>query len=373
MKRIGILGGGQLGRMSILAGRALGMRFSVFDPSPAACAAPVADAVFTASYDDEDALHRFAEDLDFATLEFENVPASACAIVAQHCPLRPSASILTVAQHRLREKTYLKDRGFPCVPFAIAEDQAALDRAVEAIGRPCVAKTAAFGYDGKGQILVRAPGDHAGVFARLGDPEAVVLESWIEHSGEFSVVVARRPDGTIATFPIAENIHRHHILHTTIFPGRVADADASAADDLVRRLAVEMDLVGVMAVELFRTTQGWLVNEIAPRPHNSGHVTIDACVTSQFEQHVRAVADLPLGSTQIKRPGVMVNLLGDLWSAGEPPFAELLGDPTVKLHLYDKGEARPGRKMGHFTVLDDDVEAALARAEAHFAALQPES
>ncbi len=373
MKRIGILGGGQLGRMSILAGRALGMRFSVFDPSPAACAGPVADALFTASYDDVDALHRFAEDLDAATLEFENVPASACAIVAEHCPLRPSADILTVAQHRRREKTYLKDHGFPCVPFAVAEDQDALARAVEAMGHPCVAKTAAFGYDGKGQILLRAMGDHEGVFERLGQPEAVVLESWIEHTGEFSVVIARRPDGTMATFPVAENIHENHILHTTILPGRVTPDEAAAADALVRRLAVEMDLVGVMAVELFRTAQGWLVNEIAPRPHNSGHATIDACVTSQFEQHVRAVADLPLGSTAITRPAVMVNLLGDLWRDGPPPFAALLEDPTVKLHVYDKGAARPGRKMGHFTVLDDDVEAALARAEAHFAALQPKA
>lgn len=373
MKHIGILGGGQLGRMSILAGRALGMRFSVFDPSPTACAGPIADHVFCAGYDDVDALNRFAEGLDVVTLEFENVPGSACEVVAQHAPVHPSRQILTVAQHRRREKTYLSEHGFPCVPFEVAEDEAALEAAAERLGFPCVAKTAAFGYDGKGQILLKARGDHAGVFERLGQPDAVVVEAWIQHTGEFSIVVARRPDGTMATYPIAENIHRHHILHTTIFPGRVGDDEAAEADALVRRLAVTMDLVGVMAVELFRTDDGWRVNEIAPRPHNSGHATIDAAVTSQFEQHVRAVADLPLGSTDIVRPAVMVNLLGDLWSNGAPPWSQLLEDPTAKLHLYDKGDARPGRKMGHFTVLDDDVETALARAERHFETLQPKA
>lgn len=368
--KIGILGGGQLGRMSILAGRAMGHAFRIFDPSEKACAAPVADVAIHAPYDDVDALHRFADGLDVATLEFENIPASACEIVREHCPLRPRAEVLTIVQHRLREKTYLFDHGFPCAPFAVATDTASLSEAVAEVGVPCVAKTAAFGYDGKGQVVLRTPEDALDVFERLGQPDAVVVEKWIAHRGEFSVVCARRPNGDLRTFPIAENIHRHHILHATIFPGRVAPALAARAEALAKRLAVELDVVGLFAVELFLTEDDeWLVNEIAPRPHNSGHATIDACATSQFEQHVRAVADLPLGSTDVLRPAVMINLLGDLWQTKTPDFAALLADDTLKLHLYDKGEPRVGRKMGHFTVLDEDVEAALARAEDHFARL----
>lgn len=363
--KIGILGGGQLGRMSILAGRALGHRFSVFDPSPSACAGHVADELYTAGYEDTKQLEAFAKGVDVATLEFENVPTYACDVVTRYCPLRPSASVLSVAQHRLREKSWLAQKGFPCAKFAVANDQDELTAAIEEIGRPCVVKTAAFGYDGKGQVVVRS--HETDVLERLGNPPSVVVEQWIAHQGEFSVICARRPSGETRTFPIFENVHRNHILHATIFPGRVRSELAARAHELAVDLATELEVEGVLAVELFLDENDeWLVNEIAPRPHNSGHVTIDACATSQFEQHVRTVLDQPLGDTRVRSPAVMVNLLGDVWNGGEPDFASLLADPSVKLHVYDKGEPRPGRKMGHYTVLADHVDDALGRADAWF-------
>ncbi|HEY7823536.1 MAG TPA: 5-(carboxyamino)imidazole ribonucleotide synthase, partial [Acidimicrobiia bacterium] len=316
------------------------------------CAAGmVADLEVNADYTDEAALKAFAEAVDIITLEFENIPAEVIDTLSVIKPVLPGKQALHICQHRQREKDFLK-----------------------ASGLPCVIKTAAFGYDGKGQIKLNAPHeaeDCDGLWEHLGQPPRVVVEKWIHHIGEFSVVCARKADGTKTTFPMAENVHVHHILHTSIVPARVTDSSREAGETLACRIADLLDVVGLIAVELFLDESGELIiNEMAPRPHNSGHYSIEGCFTSQFEQHIRAVADLPFGSTALHRPTVMVNLLGDVWENGEPDWSGLLEDPLCKLHLYDKGEARPGRKMGHFTVMGDEVEETLERAEKHFERLR---
>lgn len=368
-QRIGMLGGGQLGRMSILAGRRLGLRFAVFDAKPGGAAAMVADREVAAPWEDLAALREFAAQVDAITLEFENVPVPSAEAVAALRPLRPGPLVLGTCQHRLREKTFLRDHGFPCARFAVARSPAELTEAVRQIGTPCVVKTAAWGYDGKGQVKIEAGAEPEGaaIWQKLGaSAGAVVVEEWIHHSAELSVICARGVDGAVACFPMAENVHRRHILHLSSVPARVPAAIEAEGRRLAVALAERLQVVGLLAVELFHEpTRGLLVNELAPRPHNSGHWSLDNAVTSQFEQHIRAVAGLPLGDPGLTRPAVMVNLLGDLWAAGEPDFAGLLADPTLKLHLYDKGAPAPGRKMGHFTVLDEDLEAARARAEAH--------
>jgi len=367
---IGILGGGQLGRMLILAGRSLGYRFHVFEPSGPCAAGMVADLEVNATYEDEAALKQFAEGVDIITLEFENIPAEVIEMLAAIKPVMPGREALHICQHRQREKDFLKANGLPCVPFEYADSAAGLKTAVEAIGFPCVIKTAAFGYDGKGQIKLNAPEEAADcdyLWNFLDNPPRVVVEKWIHHIGEFSVICARKADGTKSTFPMAENIHVHHILHASIVPARVTEATQAAGAELACRIADLLDVVGLIAVELFLEEDGRLIiNEMAPRPHNSGHYTMDGCVTSQFEQHIRAVTDLPFGSTELHQPTVMINLLGDAWAEGQPDWAGLLSDPRVKLHLYDKGEARPGRKMGHFTVLGDAIDATLKAAEMYF-------
>lgn len=370
---IGILGGGQLGRMLMLSGRALGYRFHVFEPKGPCAAGMVADLEINAPYDDEAALRRFAEGVDIITLEFENIPADVIEMLTAIKPVMPGREALHICQHRQREKDFLKANGLPCVPFEYADSAESLKTAVETIGFPCVIKTAAFGYDGKGQIKLNAAEEAADcdyLWNYLENPPRVVVEKWIHHVGEFSVVCARKADGSKSTFPMAENIHVHHILHASIVPARVTEATQAAGAELACKIADLLDVVGLIAVELFLEEDGRLIiNEMAPRPHNSGHYTIDGCVTSQFEQHIRAVTDLPLGSTELLKPTVMINLLGDVWKDGEPDWAGLLSDPRVKLHLYDKGEARPGRKMGHFTVLGDDIDTTLDAAERYFAKL----
>ncbi|MFP4069020.1 MAG: 5-(carboxyamino)imidazole ribonucleotide synthase [Opitutales bacterium] len=367
---IGILGGGQLGRMLILAGREMGYRFHVFEPKGPCAAGMVADLEVNAEYSDEAALRSFAEKVDIITLEFENIPAEVIERLSAIRPVRPGKQALHVCQHRQREKDFLQEAGLPCAPFAYADSPESLGDAVHRIGFPCVIKTAAFGYDGKGQIKLRnadEAADTAHLWDFLGKPPRVVVEKWIQHVGEFSVVCARKADGSTSIFPMAENIHVHHILHASVVPARVTDATRKAGESLARDIADRLDVVGLIAVELFLQEDGeWIVNEMAPRPHNSGHYSIDGCLTSQFDQHIRAVTDLPFGSTELLRPTVMINLLGDLWRDGTPDWAGLLADPRVKLHLYDKGEARPGRKMGHFTVVGEDPDSTLASAEAHF-------
>ncbi|MEM7674994.1 MAG: 5-(carboxyamino)imidazole ribonucleotide synthase [Myxococcota bacterium] len=373
MQTIGIMGGGQLGRMSILAGRHMGFRFHVFEPNEGATAAMVADHVTQAPYADLDAVKTFAKAVDAATVEFENVERTAAETVEAFGVMRPSSRVLAVCQHRRREKEFLRASGFPCVRFEVVEAVAHLPGAIDRIGLPCVVKTAAFGYDGKGQVKVAGSYDAAEIWRKLGGPEAVVVEQWVHHRAELSVVCARGADGEVVCFPMAENIHVNHILHASIAPARVPKNIEREGYALAEAIATKLDLIGVIGVEFFWLDDGLIVNELAPRPHNSGHYTIEATAASQFEQHIRAVAGLPLASTELLRPAVMINLLGDLWindrGARSPDFKGLLADPTVHLHLYDKGMPRPGRKMGHFTVLDGDVELALKRAEAHYARL----
>ena len=367
---IGILGGGQLGRMSALAARRLGYRVRTFDPSPTACAAAVADEHVTAEWGDTAALTRFAQGCGRVTLEFENIPPSTVEFVARSVPCHPSASVLATCQNRRREKEFLRSAGIPCADFAVVSSLEELRAAAQAVGFPCVLKTADFGYDGKGQVkLPTAAADLADAWSRIGGVMGV-LEAWVPFQMEISVLVARTVDGRTAVYDPAENIHRNHILHLSLSPARVAEATAAEARALALSIAAKIGLVGLLAVEMFVKDGRIIVNELAPRPHNSGHQTFDANETSQFEQHVRAVCGLPLGGTRPLAPSAMVNLLGDLWRGGvEPDWTKVLADPAAKLHLYDKGKAAPGRKMGHVTVTAADVDAAARRAEALHAAL----
>ena len=373
---VGILGGGQLGRMLILAGRNLGYRFHVFEPKESCPAGMVADLEINAAYSDKAALRKFAEGVDVITLEFENIPTEVIDMLSTIKPVLPGSRALFICQHRQREKDFLKESGLPCAPFEYADSAESLKNVVEAIGFPCVIKTVAFGYDGKGQIKLNVPEEAADcdyLWNFLENPQRVVVEKWIHHIGEFSVICARKIDGTKITFPMAENIHIRHILHASIIPARITEATQTAGAQLACEIADLLDVTGLIAVELFLEEDGSLIiNEMAPRPHNSGHYSMDGCITSQFEQHIRAVTNLPFGSTELIKPSVMINLLGDIWDKaddGQPNWASLLADPNVKLHLYDKGETYPGRKMGHFTVLGDEIETALEAAEAHFTAL----
>ncbi len=369
---IGILGGGQLGRMSILAGRALGYRFRVFDPKADCCAGMVADEVVTANYDDVDALLRFAEGLDAITFEFENVAAEPLAKLAEKLPVHPRPEVLHICQNRRREKEFLRDNDIPCADFRVVDGPDTLAAAVDELGMPCVLKTADFGYDGKGQVKITEAQDWAKLWSAFDAPLGV-LEKWIPFSAECSVIAARSSSGELHCFPMAENDHRNHILHRSIAPARIDKAIQVNGEYIARQIAEKLDVVGLIAVEFFLTQEGeLLVNETAPRPHNSGHHTIDACVTSQFEQHIRAVCGLPLGGTSLHTPAVMVNLLGDVWH-GEATrdWSPILQNPRAKFHLYDKGDPHPGRKMGHFTLLveGENEEAPVDEADALFGEL----
>ncbi len=371
---IGMLGGGQLGRMALLAGRHLGYKFHVYEPTPHCSAAPVADKTFASAWDDEVALADFADFVDAVTLEFENVPAASLKFLEKRVPARPGARVLEVCQNRKREKEFLRKSGFPCAEFATVTSAAQLALAAAKLDFPSVLKTSVSGYDGKGQLKLPplpkgvAP-DWDSIWKNFGAQEAVI-EQWVPFDLECSVIVARGADGKSLTFPMAENEHRRHILHRSIVPARLPAKVQRDGAELARAIAEKLGVVGLLAVELFYAKGRLLVNELAPRPHNSGHYTMDACLTSQFEQHIRAVAGLPLGSPDLLRPAVMINLLGDCWRGGRAPnWSKLLRDPRVKLHLYDKGEPRPGRKMGHFTVVEDNPKAALKLADQLFAEL----
>ena len=367
---VGILGGGQLGRMMILAGRSLGYKFHIFEPKGSSSAGMAADLEINANYDDQEALRSFAEGVDIITLEFENIPAEVINTLSSIKPVLPGLKALRICQHRQREKEFLKKNDLPCVPFEYADCAASLKIAIEVVGFPCVIKTAAFGYDGKGQIKLEDAKEAADcdyLWESLENPSRVVVEKWIDHIGEFSVICARKADGSKSTFPMAENIHVDHILHASIVPARVTDTTQASGTELACKIADLLDVVGLIAVELFLQEDGSLViNEMAPRPHNSGHFSIDGCITSQFEQHIRAVTDLPFGSTKLLKNTVMINLLGEVWKNGEPDWKGLLDDARVKIHLYDKDEARPRRKMGHFTLLGEDVEETLELAKKYF-------
>ena len=368
-KTIGVLGGGQLGRMLAQAAQTLGYRVHVYEPQIHCPAGAVANHEVNASYQDADALLDFARGVDVVTYEFENIPAAALAVIAPLVPLHPSAEVLHTTQNRQREKAWLKANGFPHVAYAEALD-GDIAPAVAQVGLPCVVKTADFGYDGKGQMKLTTAADLEQAVAIFRGRRCVV-EAWCEFSCELSVIVARSTSGETRAFPVSENIHTHHILDFSIVPARVSTAVAAAAEALAARIAEKIGVVGLLAVELFLTTAGELVvNELAPRPHNSGHWSLDGGETSQFEQHVRAVCGLPLGAVAVREPTVMVNILGDAWKwadgkvVGAPRWAAILAAPCAKLHLYGKAEPRPGRKMGHFTVRAADVATALAQAQA---------
>ncbi|MFB5192070.1 5-(carboxyamino)imidazole ribonucleotide synthase [Alicyclobacillus fastidiosus] len=365
---IGILGGGQLGRMMALDGRKLGYRFSVLDPTPDCPTSHVADEQVVADFSDVEAARRLAELSDVVTYEFENVDAEVAKALETFSRVPQGSSLLATTQHRVREKSTLKEAGIPVTPFVPITSLADIDLAIEKLGPKLVVKTSRGGYDGKGQWMVRSAADveaYRGTFedilATRREDEAAVLiaEQFVPFQGEISVVVARNARGDIKAFPPAENVHVNHILHLSIVPARYPAAVLDKAVNLAHQIASSMEIVGLIAVEMFVTEAGELfVNELAPRPHNSGHYTMDACVTSQFEQHIRAICNLPLGDVQLLTPVVMVNVLGQHVDAVLARLSTLPGN--VKVHFYGKASSRVDRKMGHLNILCDDVAEALA-------------
>ncbi|MES1925383.1 5-(carboxyamino)imidazole ribonucleotide synthase [Salinisphaera sp. T31B1] len=359
---VGVLGSGQLGRMFAIAARRMGYRVHTFSPGDDTPMGQVADREAVGDYSDLAAVAEFASRVDVVTFEFENVPHEAALAAAEYVPVRPDGRVLHIAQHRQREKDFLADAGFPTAPFEHVPDRAALGAAVERLGTPCVLKTAGFGYDGKGQAVIRNSAEIDQAWQSIGAGEAV-LEGFIDFEREISVVAARGCDGAFAHFGVTENRHADHILDVSIPDPDLDPAIVERAVEIAHGVLDALDVVGVLCVEFFLCRDGsLLINELAPRPHNSGHFSFDACITSQFEQQLRAVCALPLGDTQRLRPSAMVNLLGDLWEQGMPDWRAALADPALKLHLYGKSEARPGRKMGHMVAFDDDGEQAARRA-----------
>lgn len=366
--RIGVMGGGQLGRMFILAARRLGYRIDVFVPEHDSPAGQVADREVTKPYEDERAVREFARGVDVLTFEFENIPLQTVSWAAEHCEVRPRGEILHTTQNRAREKSFLAGGGFPLPVWAPVSTAGDLAAALQDTGYPAILKTASFGYDGKGQMPLSNEAD-ARRFDASGGP--YVLEAKVPFVSELSVVVARSHQGQIVCYPVCENTHSQHILDTTVVPARVSPAVALKASDLAKSIAEHIGLVGVMAVEMFLLgDDSLLINELAPRPHNSGHFSIDACLTGQFEQQLRAVCGLPLGSAELLRPSAMANLLGDLWENGEPDWAAAAAFAGVHIHVYGKAEPLPGRKMGHLTALGATPDEALQRVLAARSALQ---
>ncbi len=346
---IGILGGGQLGRMTALAAARLGYRCHVFGPEADSPGMQVSTAATVAAYEDGAALAAFAAAVDVVTFEFENVPAAALEALAPLAPCRPGLAALRTCQDRLAEKAFLEgEAGVPVAPWRPVRTESELAEAIAALGLPAVLKTTRLGYDGRGQAVLRRPEDAAAAWARLA-PKPLVLEAFVPFAAELSAIAARGADGSLAVFDAVENRHRDHILDLSFAPARVPSTVAATARQHAARVAEALDLVGVVALELFLLPDGRLLgNEIAPRPHNSGHWTIDACLSGQFEQHVRAVAGLPLGDPARHHDAVMKNLVGP---EGMARWPGLLGMPGVAPHLYGKAEARPGRKIGHATRL----------------------
>ncbi|HEX8980459.1 MAG TPA: 5-(carboxyamino)imidazole ribonucleotide synthase [Parasulfuritortus sp.] len=358
---LGVLGGGQLGRMFTLAARVMGYRVVVLDPDPQSPAGQVADIHLKASYTDAATLLHMANLCQAITTEFENVPAQSLEMLAKNCFVAPSAAAVAVAQDRLLEKSRAREFGCDTAPFANIEDEGFLVHAWTQIDGPALLKTRRLGYDGKGQMRVDNLDDLVAAYDHLGRVPCL-LEGRLDLSQEISVVLARNAQGEIAFFPVAENRHRNGILDISIVPAQVPEATAAKARDMAAHIAAGLDYIGVLAVEFFILTDGRVVfNEMAPRPHNSGHYTLDACATDQFQQQVRALAGLPLGDPRLLSPVVMVNILGDIWQP-EPAWDKLLAHPGVQLHLYGKTEARPGRKMGHYNCLAPTAEAALTLA-----------
>ncbi|HEY5636346.1 MAG TPA: 5-(carboxyamino)imidazole ribonucleotide synthase [Burkholderiales bacterium] len=356
--RLGVLGGGQLGRFFVIAARQMGYRVTVLDPDPESPAGAIADQHLAANFEDAAALDALAKACAAVTTEFENVPAASLARLAKSCRVAPSAECVAISQDRIREKAALAQHGFPVGPYAPVAAEVDLDRPEL---YPAILKRARFGYDGKGQARVADPAAARAAWAGFGQVPCV-LERQLALELEVSVVVARGADGATAPFAVAENRHRHGILDVSIAPARVPAALAREAQAMAARLAGALGYVGVLGVEFFVCDGALRVNEIAPRPHNSGHYTLEACVTSQYAQQVRALCGLPLGDARLLSPAAMVNVLGEAWATGEPDWQAVLAEPRAALHLYGKAAARPGRKMAHFTVLDAERERALETA-----------
>jgi 5-(carboxyamino)imidazole ribonucleotide synthase len=364
---IGCLGGGQLGRMFALAARKMGYRVHTVDPTPDSPTGQISDREYNVPFTDIATLSEFARGVDVVTYEFENIPVEALDALATKVVLRPGRNVLYTTQNRLREKQFLQGAGFPVAPFRVVQDEDELRTAVKEIGCPCVLKTSDFGYDGKGQQKITYETDLAGVWQRHNARNGV-LEAWVPFAAELSVVIARgtqlvtveeiEQPHTLA-FPPTLNDHENHILATSVAPAPLADSILARAQSIATAIAKELDVVGLLAVEFFLTKRGdLLVNELAPRPHNSGHYSFDACVTSQFEQQLRAVCGLPLGETRLLSPVIMRNLLGDVWANGTPDWSGLLALPGLRLHLYGKSEPRAGRKMGHYCVISPTMDQA---------------
>lgn len=356
---IGVLGSGQLGRMFAIAARRMGYRVHTFSPDSDTPTGQVADVEINAAYQDLDAVRRFARGVSVVTFEFENVPAPTAAAAAECCLVRPSGEVLHTTQHRLREKTFLSRAGLPVTPFRRVASFAELESAADELGLPAILKTADFGYDGKGQFRIWSRNELAAAWNGVGEREAV-LEALIRFELELSVVAARSWRGEFVHYGAVENHHVDGILDVTVAPGRVSPRAAANAVEITRAVLEKLGVVGVLCVEFFLKADGsLLINELAPRPHNSGHFSFDACITSQFEQQLRTVCALPPGDCGQTIPAAMANLLGDLWAEGEPQWAAAAAMPNVKLHLYGKLEPRPGRKMGHLTALAPSAELAL--------------
>jgi len=391
---IGVLGGGQLGRMMAVVARQMGYRIIVLDPSPRCPTAQVSDGVVVGALDDVEAAKHLAGQVDVITLDTEHVPADVLRVVEAIAPVRPNAAVLRTIQDRLVQKQFLDRIGLPQAAWAPADD---VHAALAKVGRPAILKVRRAGYDGKGQVRIAPSDDPEVLLGRLrGEP--AVAEEVVAFTREISVILARGLDGQIQIYPVAENVHRNHILHTTRAPAPMPDARRRQAEAMAVSVAEALEHVGVMAVEMFELADGrLLVNEIAPRTHNSGHYTYGASATSQFEQHIRAVCGVPLGDPRLLTGAVMVNLIGDLWGAGNagspgeqggqagqgtqraqralvpPAWGEILARPEARLHLYGKDAPTPGRKMGHVLLLDDDTERALVTAESLIATLRSRS
>ncbi|WP_273152679.1 5-(carboxyamino)imidazole ribonucleotide synthase [Methylophaga thiooxydans] len=369
---LGMLGGGQLGRMFTTAAQTMGYKVVVLDPDPQSPAGIVADSHICAAYDDETALSEMAQLCAAITTEFENIPAQTLAFLENKTTVHPSSKALASTQNRNVEKQFIASQGIATAPFLPIQRREDIAEAEIAIQFPAILKVATFGYDGKGQVPCNNLDDVYQAFDAL-DKKECVLEQRINLAREVSVVLARSETGAITNFPVAENVHVNGILHTTTVPSGISSDLSQKAIQMANKIAKGLRYVGTMAVEFFVSEEGDIIaNEIAPRPHNSGHYTLDACHTSQFEQQVRMLCGLSSGDCDLESPVVMVNILGDVWGNSEPHWDKLLAAPNIKLHLYGKQAARVGRKMGHFNVLSADTETAMQQAEQTFTALQAE-
>ena len=361
---LGVLGGGQLGRMFVMAAQQMGYRVTVLDPLPDSPAGRTADDFICADYADQSALEKLSSQCAAITTEFENIPANSLRKLAKSCVVSPDAYSVSIAQNRIAEKQFLGTNGFAIAPFAVIQQQEDFATQDAADLLPGILKVSQFGYDGKGQKSAADETELVAAYAQLNHP-VCVLEKFMPLKSELSVVVARGRDGELKTFPVSENQHVNGILDISIVPARISQKLAEQAQAIACKIAEKLNYQGVLCVEFFvLQNDDLLINEIAPRPHNSGHYSINACVTSQFEQQVRTLCGMPLGEIAQHSAAVMVNLLGDLWQNGEPDWSLVLQNPSAKLHLYGKTEARPGRKMGHYTVLSTDIDTALQQATA---------